>query len=199
MMNERDQLALGALTGLLAKAEYDYDPERFAERAYTLADAMLAFRVKPSEETAVRLEQQEGFIGKFVTTIGSVELDQNSSVPALTINTGDPAYPDPTSADLQDPQFNAIWEAIKGWDLSRQSELYRTYSGATGNDVMHIMLELRKQQLEHDAIARLQELHRLWNDLGVKAKYGYDSDKLDRIEELLKPYWTPEQPEASEP
>lgn len=89
-MNDRDQFAVAALTGLLAKAEYDYDSELFAERAYRLADAMLVKRTEPSKE--------------------------------------------------------------------------------------------------HDAVVRLQELHRLWNGLGIKAKYGYDSDKLDRIEELLKPY-----------
>ncbi len=56
----------------------------------------------------------------------------------------DPAYPDPTPADLESPEFNAIWEAIKGWDVSRRPHLYRSYSGATGNDVMHILNALRK-------------------------------------------------------
>jgi hypothetical protein len=46
-------------------------------------------------------------------------------------------YPDPTPQMLaNDPLFDAIWDVIKGWDISR----YRNglYSGATGNDVRHI-------------------------------------------------------------
>ncbi len=54
-------------------------------------------------------------------------------------------YPDPTKKDLDDPVFNTIWDAIKKWDLSRGNEntLYRGYSGATGNDVMHILNAIR--------------------------------------------------------
>lgn len=54
------------------------------------------------------------------------------------------SYPNPTEADLKDPAFNAIWEAIKGWDLSRgPGRQGHMYSGATGNDVMHVLLALR--------------------------------------------------------
>ena len=53
------------------------------------------------------------------------------------------SYPDPTESDLADPEFNAIWQAIKDWDLSREPASHRVYSGATGNDVMHVLLALR--------------------------------------------------------
>lgn len=46
-------------------------------------------------------------------------------------------YPNPTDEDLHDPVFEAVWQAIKGWDLSRESN--RMYAGASGNDVMHIL------------------------------------------------------------
>lgn len=49
-------------------------------------------------------------------------------------------YPDPTAADLEEPQFNAVWEAIKGWDLERTPNA--GYADATGNDVMHILIAL---------------------------------------------------------
>ena len=51
-------------------------------------------------------------------------------------------YPDPTPEMLEDPRFEAVWQAIKGWDLER----YRGagYSGATGNDVRHILDALAK-------------------------------------------------------
>jgi hypothetical protein len=47
------------------------------------------------------------------------------------------AYPDPTSEMLtNDPLFDAIWSAIKGWDISRHND--GLYSGPTGNDARHI-------------------------------------------------------------
>lgn len=54
-------------------------------------------------------------------------------------------YPDPSPVDLCSPEFEAIWSAIKGWDISREgSGPYALYSGATGADVMHILLALRE-------------------------------------------------------
>jgi len=35
-----------------------------------------------------------------------------------------------------DPLFDAIWNAIKGWDISRHND--GLYSGPTGNDARHI-------------------------------------------------------------
>jgi hypothetical protein len=46
-------------------------------------------------------------------------------------------YPDPTPEMLAgDPLFDAIWGAIKGWDISRFSN--GQYAGASGNDVRRI-------------------------------------------------------------
>lgn len=56
---------------------------------------------------------------------------------------GDPEYPDPSPEMVKnDYLFNAIWSAIKGWDISRYEGTkgdHRLYAGATGNDVMHIL------------------------------------------------------------
>lgn len=41
-------------------------------------------------------------------------------------------WPDPTPAMLEDPIFNKIWNAIKGWDIA-VPEAYGGYCGATGN------------------------------------------------------------------
>jgi hypothetical protein len=49
----------------------------------------------------------------------------------------DSDYPDPTPEMLDnDPLFEAIWQAIKRWDLSRHNN--GLYAGATGNDARHI-------------------------------------------------------------
>lgn len=62
-------------------------------------------------------------------------------------------YPNPTKDDLKDPAFECIWAAIKHWDLSRSLEPCRDrmYAGATGNDVMHIILKLRQGGFLKDA------------------------------------------------
>jgi hypothetical protein len=46
-------------------------------------------------------------------------------------------YPDPTHDMLtNNPLFDAIWHAIKGWDISRHND--GIYSGPTGNDARHV-------------------------------------------------------------
>jgi len=53
------------------------------------------------------------------------------------LDTPPPAYLDPTPEMLDgDPLFDAIWNAIKGWDISRHND--GLYSGPTGNDARHI-------------------------------------------------------------
>lgn len=44
---------------------------------------------------------------------------------------------EPTQEDLQSPIFEAIWQAIKKWDIER--EYGNGYSGATGTDVKTIL------------------------------------------------------------
>lgn len=44
---------------------------------------------------------------------------------------------DPTPAELASPRFNAVWNAIKKWDISRESN--GLYAGATGTDVCTIL------------------------------------------------------------
>lgn len=51
--------------------------------------------------------------------------------------------PNPTEEDLADPVFNAIWETIKGWDVSTPIEGVGLYTGATGSHVMLILNALR--------------------------------------------------------
>jgi hypothetical protein len=54
--------------------------------------------------------------------------------------------PEPTASDLESPEFNAVWDAIKKWDISRYSN--GIYEGATGTDVMRILTALRKAGVE---------------------------------------------------
>lgn len=64
-------------------------------------------------------------------------------------------YPDPTTEDLKRPDFKAVWQAIKDWDISRNGSAGpgpTLYSGPTGNDVMHILnaLEAVQQKAARD-------------------------------------------------
>jgi hypothetical protein len=48
------------------------------------------------------------------------------------------AWPDPTPGMLSDPRFEAIWQAIKEWDIN-VPRAYAGYCGATGNHVRAIL------------------------------------------------------------
>ena len=47
-------------------------------------------------------------------------------------------WPDPTPEMLADPRFEAVWQAIKGWDINVPGA-YGGYCGATGNHVRAIL------------------------------------------------------------
>ena len=65
---------------------------------------------------------------------------------------------DPTEEDLRSPVFNAIWQAIKRWDISRDTAL-EGYHGVTGTDVMAILIPLREAGLViEDVVAKIGEL-----------------------------------------
>lgn len=56
----------------------------------------------------------------------------------VTSTLSEVSYPDPTPEMLSgDPLFDAIWHAIKGWDISRDGGP-SGYAGANGSDVRHI-------------------------------------------------------------
>jgi hypothetical protein len=65
--------------------------------------------------------------------------------PTVTDKTPGPALadmPNPTPADLADPVFEAIWQAIKTWDVNSPAH-YVGYCGANGSHVMLILAAIR--------------------------------------------------------
>lgn len=52
-----------------------------------------------------------------------------------------PNRPTPTQADLDDPEFEAIWQVIKNWDID--GGMRAGYYHSTGSDVMLILNALR--------------------------------------------------------
>lgn len=53
------------------------------------------------------------------------------------------AWPDPTQQMLKDPEFEAIWQVIRDWDIHVPGA-YEGYCGATGNHVRVILEAIRK-------------------------------------------------------
>ena len=51
---------------------------------------------------------------------------------------------DPTPEELDTPEFNAIWELIKNWDIN-VPEVYDGYCSSTGNHVVAILDALSKK------------------------------------------------------
>lgn len=54
---------------------------------------------------------------------------------------------EPTEEDIYSPEFDAVWQAIKNWDIGRPGEEddngHQLYGGATGTDVMTILNAVR--------------------------------------------------------
>jgi hypothetical protein len=48
------------------------------------------------------------------------------------------AWPDPSPAMLERPEFEIIWQVIKRWDIN-VPEAYSGYCGVTGNHVRAIL------------------------------------------------------------
>ena len=51
-------------------------------------------------------------------------------------------WPDPSPEELETPEFEAIWQAIKTWDINVPGA-YGGYCGATGNHVKAILNALQ--------------------------------------------------------
>jgi predicted NUDIX family phosphoesterase/LysM repeat protein len=70
-----------------------------------------------------------------------LEFDSNAGKPGEAIVSGQGIFvqmPNPTEQDLQSPLFEAIWQAIKNWDVNVPSS-YGGYCGATGSHVKIIL------------------------------------------------------------
>lgn len=52
-------------------------------------------------------------------------------------------WPDPTPEMLASPEFEAVWQCIKEWDIN-VPDAYVGYCGATGNHVRAILDALRE-------------------------------------------------------
>lgn len=111
-------------------------------------------------------------------------------------------WPDPTREMLSDPQFNAVWNAIKTWDINVPG-VYGGYMGATGNHVRAIVDALKSplvpdavdaEEPEPEYFCTTEQFKEIFGDLddqpdAVDAEpVGYGCDRLrtllDQLERL---------------
>jgi hypothetical protein len=57
--------------------------------------------------------------------------------------------PNPTPEEMASPQFEAIWNIIKTWDIN-VPDYYRGYSGGNGSHVKLILDELKVVMRDHN-------------------------------------------------
>lgn len=57
-----------------------------------------------------------------------------------------PLMPNPTSEQMETPEFKAVWNCVKSWDVN-VPEFYNAYCGANGSHVMLILNALREAKV----------------------------------------------------
>lgn len=90
-------------------------------------------------------------------------------------------YPTPTEIDVSSPEFNAVWDAIKRWDIQRQYGV--GYCGATGSDVMYILNAIKQSKSGGTPTAAHSEgLNTVGNKFDAKksAWVKYTEDELEK-------------------
>ena len=90
---------------------------------------------------------------------------------------------EPTGKDLIDPLFNAVWDAIKGWDLEREQGA--GYAGATGTDVMTILNAVRPSITQAVAEERERVVKNLNNMLMLDLEEQSSITLGERLEEYI--------------
>ncbi len=56
------------------------------------------------------------------------------------------AMPHPTEDDLHDPEFEALWQVVKTWDIN-VPKYYGGYCGGNGAHVMLLLTALREARV----------------------------------------------------
>ena len=70
--------------------------------------------------------------------------DKSSEVISLREPVNPIPWPDPSQEEEDTPEFEAIWQAVKTWDIN-VPEAYGGYCGATGNHVKAILSSLQSR------------------------------------------------------
>lgn len=120
-----------------------------SKRAYTQVQAELELCCKSEAALEIVAEAEERVehlkaIESVLKIQGAEIADTLAPCDCEVCQERDSSWPDPTPEMLDDPDFNAVWEAIKTWDISVPEVYGNLYSGATGNHVRRILDALKE-------------------------------------------------------
>ena len=120
-----------------------------SKRAYTQVQAELELCCKSEAALEIVAEAEERVehlkaIESLLKVTGAEIADTLAPCDCEVCQERDSSWPDPTPEMLEDPDFNAVWEAIKTWDISVPEVYGNLYSGATGNHVRRILDALKE-------------------------------------------------------
>lgn len=91
-----------------------------------------------------------------------------------------PEWPSPTEEQINSPQFNAIWNVIKSWDVNVPDQ-YFGYCGANGNHVVAILNALRDYFELAQAVRKMREY-----ESGCAPDVQFIVVLKNRVDELLR-------------
>ena len=97
----------------------------------------------------------------------------------------DPRWPDPTPEMLSSPEFEAVWQCIKLWDIN-VPDAYVGYCGSNGNHVRAILDALRAlptTDLEKELLAALKNLI---DHSGHMSPFGGDGATVKTMRNAMK-------------
>lgn len=95
---------------------------------------------------------------------------------------------EPTEKDVNDPLFNAVWEAVKLWDISREPASRRLYAEINGTDIMTILCAVRPfvaEALSEGRKRGLEEAVEIVKE-SAKSKWFTDSMAIEAIEAAIE-------------
>lgn len=81
--------------------------------------------------------------GGWVDTKDAVHVQVQGLAPTEVPKVPRRSWPDPTEGMSATPEFEAVWQCIKGWDIN-VPDVYVGYMGANGNHVRAILDALAK-------------------------------------------------------
>ena len=102
-----------------------------------------------------------------------VIVDKASELQSETHHDGGPfkkLHRDPTPEELETPEFNALWELMKAWDICTTGN-YDSYSNTTGNHIVAVLDALKHTKHRTKTAREIEECIR---DLEKKHRHLLD-------------------------
>jgi hypothetical protein len=107
------------------------------------ADEIERLRLLRTEIERLRAALQK-IIKRYETAEDGWPAEDMVAMAKNALDNHNPRWPDPTPEMLASPEFEAVWQCIKGWDIG-VPDAYVGYCGPTGNHVRAILDALERK------------------------------------------------------